>query len=62
MGLQNPVMSAQDKYTSLLRANDDLIGTLAFEKRLLLCAKHTSTWMSVRGTTVTGTVLAATEY
>ena len=28
MGLQNPVMSAQEKYTSLLRASGELIGAV----------------------------------
>ena len=31
----------------------------AFEKRLSLCVKHTGSWLSVWGTTVTCTVLAA---
>ena len=34
----------------------------AFEKQLFLCAKHTGSWMSVQGTTETGTILAATEF
>ena len=33
-----------------------------FEKRIFLQAKHTGSWLSVRGTTVTGTVLADTEF
>ena len=33
-----------------------------FEKRLSLHAKHTAYWMSVRGTALTGTVLATTEF
>ena len=32
------------------------------KKRLLLGAKHTGAWLSVRGNTVTGTVIAATEF
>ena len=32
----------------------------AFEKRLFLRAKHTGSWLSIWGTTGTGTVLAAT--
>ena len=34
----------------------------AFEKILFLCAKHMGAWLSVRGTTVTGVVLAATDF
>ena len=34
----------------------------AFKKRLLLRAKHTGDWMSVRGTTVTGIVLVTVEF
>ena len=34
----------------------------AFKKQLFLCAKHTGSWMSVQGTTETGTILAATEF
>ena len=37
-------------------------GQGTFKKRLLLRAKLTESWMSVRDTTVTGTVLAATEF
>ena len=33
-----------------------------FDKRLFLRAKYTASWMSVRGATITGTVLAATDY
>ena len=33
-----------------------------FDKRLFLRAKFTASWLSVRGTIVTGTVLAATDY
>ena len=32
----------------------------AFKKRLFLRAKHMGAWLSVWGTTVTGTLLAAT--
>ena len=32
------------------------------DKRLLLRAKSTGAWLSVRGTTVSGTVLSATEF
>ena len=44
--------------------NDVKLGVIAndkgdFEKPLFLCNKHTGFWMSVRGTTVTGTVLPA---
>ena len=31
-------------------------------KPLLLCAKSTGIWLTVRGTTVPGTVLSATEF
>ena len=34
----------------------------AFEKRLFLCVKHTGIWLSICRTTVTGTVLATTEF
>ena len=34
----------------------------SFKKRILLRAKHTGAWMSVRGTMVTDTVLTATEF
>ena len=34
----------------------------ASEKRLFLRAKHTGAWLSVWGTTITGTVLAATDF
>ena len=37
----------------------DLKGT---DKRLLLRAKSTGAWLSVRGTTVSGTVLSATKF
>ena len=32
------------------------------DKRLILCAKSTGAWMSVRGDTVSATVLSATEF
>ena len=32
------------------------------DKRLLLRSKHTCAWLSVRGTTVSGTVISATEF
>ena len=38
---------------------NNLIGT---DKRLLLRSKSTGAWMSVRDTTVSGTVLSATEF
>ena len=34
----------------------------AFEKRLILCAKHMGACLSIWGTTVTGIVIAATEF
>ena len=34
----------------------------AFEKRHLLRAKHMGAWLIIQGLTVTGTVLAATEF
>ena len=34
----------------------------AFEKHLFFRNKHTGSWLSVQGTTVTGTVLAAMEF
>ena len=37
----------------------DLKGT---NKRLILRAKSTGAWLSVRGTTVSGTVLSATKF
>ena len=39
MGLQNPLMSAQEKYTSSLRAGDELIGAVK-GKRLFSIDKH----------------------
>ena len=39
MGLQNPVISAQDKYTSSLRASDELIGAVK-GKRVFSAADH----------------------
>ena len=48
-------------------ANDTKLWGIAsdqsvFEKRLFLRAKHTGFWMSIWGITVTGTVIAATEF
>ena len=39
MGLQNTVMSAQEKYTSSLRASDELIGAVK-GKRVFSTADH----------------------
>ena len=39
MGLQNPVLSAQDKYTILIRASDELIGAVK-GKRVFSTADH----------------------
>ena len=47
-------------YESILKGLvSDLKGT---DKRLLIRAKGTSEWLSVRGNTVSGTVLSATEF
>ena len=48
-------------------ANDEKLqgifsGQGALKKRLLLRAKHMGSWTSLQGTTVTGTVIDATEF
>ena len=55
-GKKDREASFETKIKGLVR---DLKGT---EKRLILCAKNTGAWLSVRGTTVSGTVLSATEF
>ena len=47
-------------------ANNTKLGVVvknlkAPDRRLILHAKHTGSWMTIKGTMVTGTVLCATE-
>ena len=47
----------------MTRSSMESLGTKgAFEKHLFLCAKHTGAWLIMWGTTVTGKVMATTEF